>query len=115
MSFGIYHALYCKKGVLIAARHNKLRDGVVDLMSKVLIPMHVREDTKIYTVRTVHGGKERFKGSISKDKGELKGDLLIRYLWTQRVESIHDMRVVNIEAISYQSKNPEKCLETAEK
>ena len=28
---------------------------------------------------------------------------------------MHDMRVVNTDATSYQSQNPEKCLETAEK
>ena len=28
--------------------------------------------------------------------------------------SIHDMCVVNTDAVSYQSKTPEKCLETAE-
>ena len=30
------------------------------------------------------------------------------------MDSIHDMRVVNTDAVSYQSKTPEKCLETAE-
>ena len=32
----------------------------------------------------------------------------------QGKDSIHDMCVMNTEAISYQSKNPKKCLETAE-
>ena len=59
------------------------------------------------------GGKYKLEGSSSKDKGELKGDLLIRDLWTQGTDSIHDMCVVNTDATSYQSKNPEKCLETA--
>ena len=35
-------------------------------------------------------------------------------LWTQGTDSIHDMRVVNTYAVSYQSKTPEKCLETTE-
>ena len=37
------------------------------------------------------------------------------YLWTQGTDSIHDMRVVNTDAVSYQSKTPEKCMETAER
>ena len=31
------------------------------------------------------------------------------------MDSIHDMRVVNIDAVSYQSQTLEKCLETAER
>ena len=56
------------------------------------------------------GGKYKLEGSSSKDKGELKGDLLIRDLWTQGTDSIHDMHVVNTESTSYHSKNPKKCL-----
>ena len=44
----------------------------------------------------------------------MKGGILIRNLWMYRTVSIHDMHVVNTDATSYQSKNPEKCLETAE-
>ena len=44
------------------------------------------------------------------DKGELKRDLLIRDLWVQGMNSIHDMNVMNTDATSYQSKNPKKCL-----
>ena len=43
----------------------------------------------------------------------MKWDLLIRYLWTQGTDIIQDIRVVNTEATSYQSKTPNKCLETA--
>ena len=41
------------------------------------------------------------------------GGLLIRDLWTQGTDSIHDMCVVNTDTVSYQSKTPEKCLGTA--
>ena len=50
-----------------------------------------------------------------KDEEELKGGLLIRDSWTQGTDSIHDMRVVNTDTASYQYKNPNKCLETADK
>ena len=63
----------------------------------------------------MRGGKDKLKGSPSKDKEYLKGGLLIRDLWTQGMETIHDMLVMNTDAASYQSKTPEKCLETAEK
>ena len=37
------------------------------------------------------------------EEGGEKGDLLIRDLWTQGMDSIHDMHVVNIDAVSYHS------------
>ena len=58
MSFDICHALDCKKGGLITALHNKLCDGVTNLVSKSFTPTHVRDEPKIYTGCAVHGGKE---------------------------------------------------------
>ena len=40
----------------------------------------------------------------------MKGYLLIRYIWTQGTDIIHDMRVANTDAASYQSKKTEMCL-----
>ena len=61
-------------------------------------------------------GRELGKGKevLPPEEGEDKGGLLIPYLWTQVISSIHSMRVVNTEAIYYQSKTPEMCLETAD-
>ena len=44
---------------------------------------------------------------------EQKGDLLLRDLWQNGTDSIHDPRVVNTGAKSYWEKSPEKCLEEA--
>ena len=44
-----------------------------------------------------------------------KGDLLIQDLWQQGTDSVHDMRVVNTDALSYMRKTPEKCLYEAER
>ena len=57
--------------------------------------------------------KSKWKGteSLPPEEGEKKGDLLIRDLWTQGKESIHNMRDVNTDVISYQSKNPERFLD----
>ena len=46
---------------------------------------------------------------------EQKGDLLIRDLWKNGTDSIHDMRVVNTDAKSYWGRSPEKYLEEAER
>ena len=48
------------------------------------------------------------------EEGKEKGDLLTRDLWTQGTDIIHDMCVVNTDVVSYQSKTPEKFLETAD-
>ena len=39
--FSICHALYCKRGSLVPARHNELLGGVADLAGKVFTPSHV--------------------------------------------------------------------------
>ena len=46
---------------------------------------------------------------------EQKGDLLIRDLWQQGTNSVHDMRVVNTDAPTHQNKDPEKYLYEAER
>ena len=65
-------------------------------------------DPKMFTGHAVRGGKAKGKGkgATPKDEGDLKGDLLIRDLWTQGAGIIHDMRVVKTDVIYYQSKNP---------
>ena len=45
--FTISHALDCKKGGLVTARHNELRDGVADLAGKAFTPAHVPNDPLI--------------------------------------------------------------------
>ena len=49
-------------------------------MIKAFTPMHVRDDPKTNTGRAVWVGEEKLKGSPSKEKEDLKGDLLIRDL-----------------------------------
>ena len=46
---------------------------------------------------------------------EQKGDLLIRDLWQNGTDSVHDMRVVNTDAKSHLAKPPDKCLQEAER
>ena len=101
------------------ARHNELCDGVSGVAGKALTPAHMRDDPKISTGYAVRGLKEKCKAKGKgaevpiPEEGEEKGDLLIRDIWTQGTDSIHDIRVVNNDAVSYQSKTPEKCLESA--
>ena len=47
--FKVSHVLDCKKGGLVTARHNELRDGVADLAGKTFTPSNVRDDPLIYS------------------------------------------------------------------
>ena len=89
--FTISHALDCKKGGLVTARHNELRDGVADLAGKACTPAHVRDDPLIYSGRTMSRTKPKPAGSklttppdattAAPEVTEQKGDLLIQDLW----------------------------------
>ena len=61
--FTISHALDCKKGGLVTARHNELRDGVADLNGKAFTPAHVREQSLIYSGRAMSRTKPKPAGS----------------------------------------------------
>ena len=45
----ISHVLDCKKGGLVTARQNEIRDWVEDLAGKAFTPSHVRDDPLIYS------------------------------------------------------------------
>ena len=118
VAFSIFHTIDCNMVGLITVHHNDLRDGVSDLAGKDFTPTHVRDDPKIFTGRAVCGGKAKAKvkgkRELSPDKEEEKGGFLNQYLWTQEPDSIHYMCVLNTDAVSYQSKKPQNCLEIAE-
>ena len=117
--FLICHALDCKRGSLVTARHNELRDGVADLAGKSITPSHVRNDSLIYQGCAMKRAKTKPAGpSDTTDPydtppyaTEQKGDLLLWYLWQNGTDSVHDMQVMNTDAESYWEKTPEKCLE----
>ena len=54
------------------------------------------------------------KNTLQPEKGRGKGDLLIQDLWNKGTDRIHYMHVMNTDAVYYQYKTPEKCMETAE-
>ena len=50
-------------------------------------------------------------GAPPPEATEQKGDSLIRDLWQNRTDSVHDMHVVNTDAKSHVGKTPDKCLQ----
>ena len=94
------------------------------MAGKAFTPSHVRDDPLLYSGRTVKRAKAT-PVEASKNKyhvvapppevTEQKGDLLIRYLWQQGTESVLDICVVNTDAQSHRTKDPERCLQEAER
>ena len=99
--FSIIHALDCQKGGLVTARHNELREGVADLAGKSFTPSHVRNDPLIYSRCAAKRTKATPAGADGNNDhavvpppevAEQNGDLLIRDLWQQGTDIVHDMR-----------------------
>ena len=87
--FSICHALHCKRGGLVTARHNELRDVVANLAGRAFTPSHVRNDPVIYqgcamTRSKAHPAQpsdNTKQGESPPEAKEQKGDLLIQDLW----------------------------------
>ena len=94
------------------------------MTGKGFTPSQVRNDPLIYSGRAVKRMKASSDGSsgttdqagvLSLEVTEHKGDLLIRELWQNGTDSVHDMRVLNTDALSYVRRSPEKCFHEAER
>ena len=98
-------------------RHTELCDRVADLAGKAFVPTHMHDNPFISAGCAAQRQKVKTSGttpSPSKKKPEAteyKGDLLIHDLWKNETDSVHDMRIVDIDAKSYLAKTPDKCLQ----
>ena len=122
--FSICNALDCKRGGLATSRNNELRYGVVDLAGKAFTPSHMRNDPLIFAgcaMKRPKSKPEMTTGTTDRDNApppeatEQKGDLLIRNLWHNGTDSVHNMRVVNTDAKSHLENPLEKCLQEVER
>ena len=98
-------------------RHKELCDGVADLAVKDFTPSHVRNDPLIFAVWAVKRTKATPDGASGTtdryrvpppEVTEQNGYPLIRDLWQNGTDSVHDIRVVNTDAKSHTAKTPEK-------
>ena len=112
--FSICQTLDCKRGGLVTARHNELQDGVVDLNGKVFNPSHVHKNPLIFVgcaMKRPKANLARPTGTTDQDNApppeakEQKGDLLIRDLWQNETDSVHEVRVNNTDAKSHSAKS----------
>ena len=95
-------------------RHNELRYGLADLSGKAFTASCVRYNPLIYSGRVVKRTKATSAGAGGKTNDavvqppevtEQKGNLLIRDLWQHGTYSVHNMRVVNINAPMHRTKD----------
>ena len=122
--FSISHAIDCKKGGLVTAPHNEIRDRVAYLEGKAFTPSHMHNNPLIYSGHAVKRtkatpawatGNNNQEGVPPLDVTDQKGNLLIRDLWQNGTDSVHDMHVVNTDTKSHITKDTEKCLHEAER
>ena len=81
--------------------------------------MHMCDNSFIFSGRAVQRTKANLAEPTlpaSKNKSEYmeqKGYLLIRELWNNGTDIVHDICVLNTDTKSYLDKTPEKCLQEA--
>ena len=66
----ICHALDCKRGGLVTARHNDFQDGVADPAGKAFTPSHVHNDPLIFagfSMKRPKANPARTIGSTDRD------------------------------------------------
>ena len=91
--------------------------GLLTLQVSISPPCTCTTTKNVHRFRRTHRKakvKGKCKGETPPDEGGEKEDLLIQDLCTQGTESNNNMRIVNTDAVSYQSRTLEKCPETAE-
>jgi hypothetical protein len=119
--FSVRHALECKKGGNVILRHNEIRDELVDLASKAIIPSAVRNEPLIYSscpavkMSELDPTNPAVSRSLHKSRDETRGDVCIRGLWSRGTDCIIDVRVTDTDAKSNLTRDPAKVLEVHEK
>ena len=99
--FIVEHALDCHVGGLVCQRHNEVHDAICDLAS--LAWGQVQKEPVVC--------EEKMDDPSSET---LIADVRIRGVWQSQVDALFDVRVVDTDAPSYQSRSPQAVLRTAE-
>jgi len=105
--FTLQHAMSCKKGGLVARRHNTIRDLLISWCKKLWPDSSVRSEPRIHPY-----------GSIEAGTDQTRGDLSVYGLWENQTLGIVDVEVTHTECKSYLTRSPDsvlRSLETAKK
>ena len=113
--FDVNHALDCKKGGLVTARHDGIHDELRDPLAHVVSPSRIRYDE--FCSDACQGTKTHVPSASSSSdflNADL-GDLLIRGFWEGSTDTIIDVRVMNLDSKFYMKLLPNKSLKREEK
>jgi hypothetical protein len=110
--FSVGHAHQCKKGGLVIRRHDEINYELANLMRLAFKKSTVRAEPRIFNGSPATDSET---SSPTVDASGERGDLLVRGFWENGMDAIIDVRVVDTDAKSYNSRAPEKVLKSAEK
>eukprot|EP00978_Attheya_sp_CCMP212_P015120 scaffold38884_cov66-Attheya_sp.AAC.2 len=113
----IDHALsWCsKKGGLVIARHNKVKDEMGFLATLTTSPNAVHDKPFIFPGRAANGESNCESNtcphvqSSTNNEGD-RGDLILHRIWEQQTHCVVDVRIANVDLGSYLTSTPEKVL-----
>ena len=97
-ALGVTHALSCRIGGLIIARHNEICDELLYLYRRAFTSAYVRAEPLIHQGRTI-SELEILQGS-DKNK-ETRGEVMTRGLWDRQVDATIDVKLGDADADTY--------------
>jgi hypothetical protein len=110
--FSVGHAHQCKKGGLVTRRPDEINYELANLMRLAFKKSTVRAEPRIFNGFTAANSNN--PSPIVDASGE-RGDLLVRGLWENGMDAIIDVRCVDTDVKSYNTREPDKVLKLAEK
>ena len=116
-NFTLEHAFTCKVGGLIIQRHDEINQELANLSRMALKPSSVRAEPLISTGSLCKTSNPTQDNSVKLQDPcdtRARGDLLVRSLWKNGSDCIIDVRVTDLDAPSYASRDPAKVLASHE-
>jgi hypothetical protein len=110
--FSVTHAHQCRKGGLIIRRHDEINYELANLMKLAFKKSTIRAEPRIFNGSPVTDSENP---NPTIDASGERGDLLVRGFWENGMDAIIDVRCVDTDAKSYNRREPEKVLKSAEK
>jgi hypothetical protein len=117
--FSVGHALQCKKGGLVNMHHNEVKDELGYLCGIATCSNAVRDEPLINQGHAATGAGNANANATptapNQDTPEgLRGDLLVRGVWSKQTSCIIDVRVCDTDSNSYLSSTPANILRKQE-
>ncbi|MGL4351554.1 MAG: reverse transcriptase domain-containing protein [Plesiomonas shigelloides] len=124
------HAFNCLFGGLVTLRHNDIREELGAIASEIFQPTAITIEPSLTTTPTsaIPVGQQIHNNNTTTIETNLppetaptanstheRGDIAIRGLFERGTNAIIDVKIANLDSISYRSQDPEKVLHNQEK